>query len=96
LHVQCTSHLAPLERPRGGRSLRRQASSASHSSRARAGAAVELIVVARDAAGVCKSLGGDIFTVAWQRAGDAQPATAGGGRPHARRMPSAIQHLSEV
>ena len=33
--------------------------------------------MAKDAAGICKSLGADIFTVSWQRAGDAQPATAG-------------------
>ena len=41
------------------------------------GETVELIIVAKDAAGVCKSLGGDLFTISWQRAGDAQPATAG-------------------
>lgn len=42
-----------------------------------AGETVGLTIVAKDAAGVCKSLGGDVFTVSWQRAGDAQPATAG-------------------
>lgn len=42
-----------------------------------AGETVELTIVAKDAAGVCKSLGGDIFTISWQRAGDTQPATAG-------------------
>ncbi|KAK9845317.1 hypothetical protein WJX81_003385 [Elliptochloris bilobata] len=42
-----------------------------------AGETAELILVAKDAAGICKSLGGDNFTVSWQRAGDAEPATAG-------------------
>ena len=33
--------------------------------------------VAKDAKGFQKSLGGDVFTVSWERAGDDEPATFG-------------------
>lgn len=33
--------------------------------------------MAKDAKGFQKSLGGDVFTVSWERAGDDEPATFG-------------------
>lgn len=33
--------------------------------------------VAKDTKGFQKSLGGDVFTVSWERAGDDEPATFG-------------------
>ena len=44
-----------------------------------AGESADVAFVAKDAAGVQKSLGGDVFTVSWERAGqdDATPPTSG-------------------
>jgi len=36
-----------------------------------------VVFVAKDAKGFQKSLGGDIFTVSWQRAGQDEPPTTG-------------------
>jgi hypothetical protein len=44
-----------------------------------AGEGADVLFVARDAEGVQKSIGGDVFTVSWERAGqdEATPATSG-------------------
>ena len=42
-----------------------------------AGEEADVVFVAKDAKGFQKSLGGDVFTVSWERAGDDEPATFG-------------------
>ena len=42
-----------------------------------AGEEADVAFVAKDAKGFQKSLGGDVFTVSWARAGDDEPATHG-------------------
>lgn len=42
-----------------------------------AGEEADVAFVAKDAKGFQKSLGGDVFTVSWERAGDDEPATFG-------------------
>ena len=42
-----------------------------------AGEETDVAFVAKDAKGFQKSLGGDVFTAAWARAGDDEPATHG-------------------
>lgn len=48
--------------------------------------------VAKDAKGFQKSLGGDVFTVSWSRAGDDEPATFGKAHNarHLRLLPKDI------
>lgn len=46
-----------------------------------AGSSGEFTIVAKDAKGVRKSLGGDVFTVTWRRAGCLDPPMTGRVRP---------------
>ena len=49
-----------------------------------AGEEADVAFVAKDAKGFQKSLGGDVFTVSWERAGDDEPATFG--------QPTSLKH----
>lgn len=46
-----------------------------------AGQSADVTFLAKDAKGFQKSLGGDVFTVSWQRLGQDEPATTGTSTP---------------